>query len=306
MKILGVDPGYGKCGWAVIEKPSAVSYQLSARNPNLVACDCIETSSKDSLENRLKEIYDAIDYLIKKYKPNQLAIESLFWFKNQKTALAVAQARGVIIVCAKNNGLDIFEYTPLQVKQAVVGYGRGDKKQVQKMIGLHLGKCKTPVQDDTADAVAIGLTHLQTVKYTDRSNSRESNLESHANNTCKNNQLIYPELSYKIVGILYETFNRLGGQLQEKYYYNLIKQLLAEQNISFEFQKKINIYNNYRYFIDFVIDEKIVLELKSNSRFYKKDIDQVMNYLRKSDLSLAILARFGLGGVTTKRLLKGK
>lgn len=165
MKILGIDPGYGKCGWAILakqeKKPTTGNRQLATE---LVACDCIETHKSKNLPDRLKEIYDGIQYVIKKYQPEELAIEELFWFKNKKTALAVAQARGVIITAARNLGLDIYEYTPLQVKQAVVGYGRADKRQIQIMIKIHLGGQIVPRQDDTADAIAVGLTHLQTNK----------------------------------------------------------------------------------------------------------------------------------------------
>lgn len=188
MKILGIDPGYGKCGWAVLAKDEPnrelriMNHELGKSQKNkflinsptihnskfiiqLIACDCIETHKNKILSDRLKEIYDGVQYVVKKYQPSQLAIESLFWFKNKKTALTVAQARGVIIVAAKNLGLEIYEYTPLQVKQAVVGYGRADKKQIQRMIKIHLcGQC-VPKQDDTADAIAIGLTHLQTRKF---------------------------------------------------------------------------------------------------------------------------------------------
>jgi len=186
MIILGIDPGYGKCGWAVLAKGEQMQnakcrmqnaefnnknqnktfkIQHSSFNIQLIACDCIETDSKKVLPDRLKEIYDAIEYIIKKYHPTELAIESLFFFKNQKTVMQVSQARGVIIVAAKNHNLKVSEYTPLQVKQAVIGYGRGDKLQIQKMIKLHLCGQVMPKQDDTADAVAIALTHLQMSKF---------------------------------------------------------------------------------------------------------------------------------------------
>ncbi|MCL5795670.1 MAG: crossover junction endodeoxyribonuclease RuvC [Patescibacteria group bacterium] len=161
--IIAIDPGYGRCGWAMLAVGEQTNNEkLKTNNLKLLACDCIETEKNKSLPQRLSEIYQAIEYLIKKYKPQELAIEELFFFKNQKTALQVAQARGAIIVCAQNHGLDIYQYTPLQVKQAVVGYGRGDKKQVQQMLKFHLQGQTIPVQDDTADAVAVGLTHLQT------------------------------------------------------------------------------------------------------------------------------------------------
>lgn len=162
--VLAIDPGYGRCGWAILKKSSIPNYKIQ-NGIELVCCDLIETNRNKDLEDRLKEIYDSIDYLIKKYKPSQLAIESLFWFKNAKTAMAVAQARGVIIVVAKNNLLEVSEYTPLQVKSAVVGYGKASKDQIIKLIKMHLGNQTCPVQDDTADAVAIGLTHLQTIKF---------------------------------------------------------------------------------------------------------------------------------------------
>ncbi|EKD56918.1 MAG: Crossover junction endodeoxyribonuclease RuvC [uncultured bacterium] len=182
MIILGIDPGYGKCGWAILAKgekhklltnnyklseieKSNLRVRSSKLEVSLVVCDCIETDPKKDLPDRLKEIYDAIEYIIKKYQPTELAIESLFFFKNQKTVMQVSQARGVIIVAAKNHDLSVSEYTPLQVKQAVIGYGRGDKEQIQKMIKLHLCGQEMPKQDDTADAVAVALTHLQTSKF---------------------------------------------------------------------------------------------------------------------------------------------
>lgn len=165
MKILSIDPGYGRCGWAILEKPGKLKISSCNQETQLVACDCIETEAKKSLPDRLKEIYDAVIYIIKKYHPDELAIESLFWFKNQKTALAVAQARGVLILAAKNYCLSVCEYTPLQVKSAVVGYGKATKEQISKIIKLHLRGQAVPIQDDTADAVAIGLTHLQTSKF---------------------------------------------------------------------------------------------------------------------------------------------
>jgi len=162
LTVLAIDPGYGRCGWAILEK---TDNQKLTTNNRLIACDLIETSGKKLIPDRLKELYDATEYLIKKYKPQELAIESLFWFKNQKTVMGVSQARGVIIVCARNHNLSVSEYTPLQVKQAVVGYGKATKNQIQKMIGLHLPHQHVAKQDDTADAIAIGLTHLQTNKY---------------------------------------------------------------------------------------------------------------------------------------------
>jgi len=185
MIILGIDPGYGRCGWAVVKQTnneklktqnSRLSPACRPASPNrgergrssnliLIACDCIETDKNKNLPDRLKEIYDAIVYIIEKYNPQILAIEELFFFKNHKTVMAVSQARGVIIVAAKNKGIETFEYTPLQIKSAVVGYGQASKNQIQKMIKLHLWNQQMPVQDDAADAVAVALTHLQTKHY---------------------------------------------------------------------------------------------------------------------------------------------
>lgn len=161
-QILSIDPGYGRCGWAILVKRGKLEIQNSKFEIKLVACDCIETNSKDKIPDRLAEIANGLDYVIKKYKPSELAIESLFWFKNKKTAMDVAQARGAIILTAQQLGLSIFEYTPLQVKQSVVGYGKATKEQIAMMLRHHLKGQNVPIQDDTADAVAIGLTHINT------------------------------------------------------------------------------------------------------------------------------------------------
>lgn len=158
--ILSIDPGYGRCGWAILAKKGKFEIRNSKFEIKLVACDCIETSSKNKLPDRLLEIVEGLEYIVKKYNPSEVAIESLFWFKNKKTAMDVAQARGAIILTAQRLGLKIFEYTPLQVKQAVVGYGKATKEQIIFMLKHHLKGQSIPIQDDTADAVAIGLTHL--------------------------------------------------------------------------------------------------------------------------------------------------
>lgn len=311
-QILAIDPGYGRCGWAILQKlkkqntsiRQAQGGKFKVGEIELIACDCIETSSKHSLPDRLVEITDALEYIIKKYKPTEMAIESLFWFKNKKTAMDVAQARGAIILIAQKSKLAISEYTPLQVKQSVVGYGKATKNQICLMLKAHLKNQCVPIQDDTADAVAIGLTHLQTAKYDYLANPIPQMRPNFPESRPKN-KILYPDLSYKVTGLLFDTFNKLGGLLQERYYYSYLKQLLDQEKIYYEFQKSIKIVDNYRYFADFIIEKKIVLELKSAKRFNKKDIDQVMNYLRKTNLDLAILARFGSNGVTTKRILRG-
>lgn len=151
LRILGIDPGFGRVGYGVIE-------QVKSRDWKAVAFGCIETSSKNSFINRLAEIHAEIEELIKKYKPSRMAVEELFFFKNVKTAMEVGQARGVILLTAVENGLPVDEFTPLQVKQAMTGYGRAEKGQMQKVMKMVL-KLKEPIKsDDAADALAIALT----------------------------------------------------------------------------------------------------------------------------------------------------
>lgn len=154
MKILGIDPGTGRMGWAIVE---------SGKTPGLVACGLIETPAKTPLSERLRVIYKELEKIIKKYKPDQLAIEELFFVKNVKTAISVSHARGVAMLAASQGGLDIFEYKPNEIKMAITGYGHADKSQIAKMLKLHLKGCSIR-QDDTADAVAVALSHLQSRK----------------------------------------------------------------------------------------------------------------------------------------------
>ena len=149
MYILGIDPGLAIVGWAVLEysggRFSAVDY------------GAVRTPAHTPIEDRLLSIYDQIGQIIEKYKPDRMSIEELFFNTNQTTAIAVAQARGVIVLRAKQYGLTINEYTPLQVKQAVVGYGRAEKNQVISMVTTMLGLSKPPKPDDTADAIALAI-----------------------------------------------------------------------------------------------------------------------------------------------------
>ncbi len=154
MIILGIDPGYAIVGYGVIEYKNMHFKTL--------AYGAITTPAHTKSEDRLKVIYDELDTLIKMYKPDCMAIEELFFNTNQKTAIVVAEARGVMLVCAVNNGLKVYEYTPLQVKQAVVGYGRAEKKQVIAMVVNFLNLEKKPKLDDTADALAIAVCHAHT------------------------------------------------------------------------------------------------------------------------------------------------
>jgi crossover junction endodeoxyribonuclease RuvC len=152
LRILGIDPGTATTGWAVVEEIK--------KNARLVACGCVNTSKFRSDEERLVEIGRDIALLIKKYKPDEAAIEDLFFFKNLKTAITVAQARGVILYEIKKNNIPLFSYTPLQVKQALTGYGRANKNQMQEMVKNILTLKSIPQPDDAADAVAIAICHL--------------------------------------------------------------------------------------------------------------------------------------------------
>ena len=154
MIILGIDPGIAIVGYGVIEYKNGLFRTL--------AYGAITTPAHTSVESRLKTVYDDLDEIIKKYKPDDMAVEELFFNNNPKTAIAVAEARGVILLCAMKNGVNIQEYTPLQVKQSVVGYGRVEKKQVMLMVNSILGLKNGPKLDDTADALAIAICHAHT------------------------------------------------------------------------------------------------------------------------------------------------
>jgi crossover junction endodeoxyribonuclease RuvC len=154
MRILGVDPGYAIVGVGAID--------FEGNHFKTVEYGAITTEASEDMFDRLKSIYDEICLLIDRVKPDAMAIEELFFYNNQKTAINVAQARGVLILAAKNHNIPIFEYTPLQVKQAVVGYGRAEKTQVQQMTKAILGLSEIPKPDDTADALAIAVCHAHT------------------------------------------------------------------------------------------------------------------------------------------------
>lgn len=151
MIILGIDPGLAIVGWGVIE------YQSS--HFRTIAYGSIQTPAGTRTEERLKAIYEGVVQLIREYHPDAMAIEELFFNTNITTGIRVAEARGVILLAAEQAGIAIQEYTPLQVKQAVVGYGRAEKKQVISMVTVLLGLKKPPKPDDTADALAIAICH---------------------------------------------------------------------------------------------------------------------------------------------------
>lgn len=152
MKILGIDPGTGRLGWAILEA-------LPRQNLRLLDCGCVETPAKTSLSKRLKIIFDFLSELIRSSSPDTFAIESLFFTKNAKTAIDVGAARGVAILCAEQFNLPIGEYTPTQVKSSLTGFGKADKKQVEFMVCKILKLKESPKPDDAVDAAAVALTH---------------------------------------------------------------------------------------------------------------------------------------------------
>ncbi|MBQ8475171.1 MAG: crossover junction endodeoxyribonuclease RuvC [Clostridia bacterium] len=154
MIILGIDPGIAIVGWGVL--------WFDGIKFKPMAYGSIQTKAGLKTEERLKQVFDCLSEVIEKYKPDVMSIEELFWNTNQKTGIVVAEARGVILLCARIHGIPIYEYTPLQVKQAIVGYGRAEKKQVITMVTSFLGLKEPPKPDDTADALAIAVCHGHT------------------------------------------------------------------------------------------------------------------------------------------------
>jgi len=154
--ILGIDPGIADTGWGVIEKQGQKIIMLD--------CGSIKTPAKTEFILRLKTLHQELSGIIKKYKPDAVSVEELFFCKNVKTALVVGQARGVVLMTIAQNNLPIFEFTPLQVKQALTSYGKADKKQVGAMVKVMLNLKTVPKPDDVADALAIAITCCNSVK----------------------------------------------------------------------------------------------------------------------------------------------
>lgn len=156
MRILGIDPGTGILGFGVIDVDKR-------GNVKLVDAGVITTPIKQADSDRLIVIYDELQEIIKLTKPKHIAVEKLFFGKNVTTAISVAQARGVILLCGKQHKLVLAEYTPLQIKQATTGYGRATKKQIQEMVRTMLHLKEIPKPDDAADALACAITHAHTL-----------------------------------------------------------------------------------------------------------------------------------------------
>ncbi len=152
MKVLAIDPGYERLGIAILEKENG--------KEKLIFSECFKTSPKDSHPARLAQIQKEIEKTIGGHSPSHLSIETLFFNANVKTALLVAEARGVILATSVNSGLEVFEYSPQQIKNAVTGYGKSDKGAVARMIEIILKPEKKIKHDDEYDAIACGITHL--------------------------------------------------------------------------------------------------------------------------------------------------
>lgn len=158
MRILGIDPGTGILGFGVIDASSHNKVVL-------VDGGVIKTPVKQEDSLRLETIYDELSELIGEHKPDVMAVEKLFFAQNVTTAMSVSQARGVVLLAGVKAGLDLFEYTPLQIKQALTGYGRADKKQIQEMVRVILGLQEVPKPDDCADALAAAICHSMTARF---------------------------------------------------------------------------------------------------------------------------------------------
>jgi crossover junction endodeoxyribonuclease RuvC len=156
MRILGIDPGTGILGFGVIE--------TNGSKHKLVDAGVIRTPVKEDDGVRLQTIYEEICDIVAETKPEEMSVEKLFFAQNVTTAMTVAQARGVVLLAGMQAGLRIHEYTPLQIKQALTGYGRAEKKQMQEMVRVLLGLKEVPRPDDCADALAAALTHATTSK----------------------------------------------------------------------------------------------------------------------------------------------
>lgn len=156
-RILGIDPGIARMGYGVIE--------LTGNHLKPVVFGCIETQAHTPVGHRLKQIYEQLGLILAEHQPDIMAVEELFFNRNTTTAFTVGQARGVAILAGVQAGLQLREYTPMQVKLAVVGYGKATKTQVQEMVRVLLGLNARPKPDDTADALAVAITHAHTAPF---------------------------------------------------------------------------------------------------------------------------------------------
>lgn len=162
--ILGIDPGLANIGWAVLDKESSV---INDKEYKLIECGCFKTKIGDSSAKRLGQIYEELEKIIKKFKIETIAFETLFFAKNVSSGMKVGEMIGVIKICGERNSLEVFGYTPLQVKMALTGYGKAEKEQVECMVRNILNLEKGISPSHASDAVAVGLTHLFTTRNLD-------------------------------------------------------------------------------------------------------------------------------------------
>ena len=155
MKILGIDPGLGIVGYSIVE--------YDGETPVLLHSGSIQTQKGARESARLLEIFNDMNSIVDRYKPDCAAIEKLFFFRNRTTVMPVAHARGVILTVLEKFGVPIYEYTPMEVKQVLTGYGRADKKEVEQMVKLSLGVEALPKLDDTVDSIAIAICHTRSI-----------------------------------------------------------------------------------------------------------------------------------------------
>jgi len=170
MKVIGIDPGTATTGWAI----------LTEKEDELQPINYGTISTKKNLEDdaRILELSKDLEKIIRQYQPQEAAVESLFFFKNKKTVISVAQARGSILLTLKQNNIKVFDYTPLQVKQALTGYGKAEKRQMQEMVKNILHLKKIPQPDDIADAIAIALCHFHSRKLVNLNKNHQKIINS--------------------------------------------------------------------------------------------------------------------------------
>ena len=155
MKILGIDPGMAIVGYGLVDYNNGT--------PTLVASGSIQTDKNLSDSKRLLEIFNDLSVIVEKYQPDCASVENLFFFKNQKTVIPVAEARGVILAVLEKFNIPTYSYTPMEVKQILTGYGRAEKKDVEKMVKIALNTDTLPKLDDTVDAIAIAICHSRSI-----------------------------------------------------------------------------------------------------------------------------------------------
>ena len=156
MKILGIDPGMAIVGYGLIE--------ITKDNIELLASGSIQTDKNLTDSKRLLEIFEDLSTIVNKYQPDCASVEELFFFKNQKTVIPVAEARGIILTVLEKFNIPTFSYTPMEVKQVLTGYGRAEKKEVEQMVKISLGRENLPKLDDTVDAIAIAICHSRSLR----------------------------------------------------------------------------------------------------------------------------------------------